>query len=319
MTVLTFSEVEDTAFELIAKGRELADAMGTSVVAVAGPSATMADKMGSRGADRVLVPSGLPEGAPVAETYAAVLQRAASETGARVVLVGSTRWGKEVASRLAGLLGCGCALDCSSVSLSPEKSLIVQRLVLGGNAISTEIFTRFPAIVGIPPRVVTCLPEGAYRGGAPELFRVEVDNPRVQRIRSSKRELAGVRLETAQLIVSVGRGVKSQEDIKLVRELASALHGELGCSRPIAVDLKWLPKEHWVGLSGTKVRPRVYIACGISGQIQHLAGMRDSGLIVAINKDKDAPIFKAADYGIVGDMYQVIPELVKELSSCRLV
>ena len=319
MSILTFSELEDTAFELIAKGRELADALGTRVVAVAGPGATMADRMGSRGADRVLVPSGLPEGHPMAESYAALLKKVAGDTGARIVLVGSTRWGREVAARLAGALGCGCALDCSSVSLGSDGALRVQRLVLGGSAVSTEVFTSLPAVVGIPPRVLTCLPEGSYKGGAPEPLHVELERPRVQMVRSSRREVAGVRLDSAQLIVSVGRGVKAREDIGMVQELARALGGELGCSRPIAVDLKWLPKEHWVGLSGTKVRPRVYIACGISGQIQHLAGMRDSGLIVAINKDKDAPIFKAADYGIVGDMYAVVPELVRELKSCRLV
>ena len=98
--------------------------------------------------------------------------------------------------------------------------------------------------------------------------------------------------------------------MKMIQELALNLHGEMGCSRPIASDLKWLPKEHWVGLSGHKVKPKIYIACGISGQIQHLAGMRDSDIIIAINKDPEAPIFNAADYGIVGDIYKVITALI---------
>lgn len=319
MTVLTFSEVEETAFELIAKGRELADALGSKVVAVAGPGAAMADKMGARGADRVLVPSGLPAGLPLAETYAELLRRVAMDMGAKLALVGSTRWGREVAARLAGAMGCGCALDCSSVSLGGDGVLRVERLVLGGNANSTEAFTRLPAVVSIPPKLVTCLPEGAYSGGQPEPLSIKLPGPGASLIKSSKREVAGIKLDTAQIVVSVGRGIRAKEDIRIIRELASALHGELGCTRPIAVDLKWLPKEHWVGLSGTKVRPRVYLACGISGQIQHLAGMRDSSLILAINKDKDAPIFKAADYGIVGDMYKVIPEVLRELSTCRLV
>ena len=120
----------------------------------------------------------------------------------------------------------------------------------------------------------------------------------------------GVNVENAQIIVSCGRGLKKKEDIRLVSELADTLKGRtVGCSRPIAADLKWLSEDHWIGLSGHKVKPKLYVACGISGQIQHIAGMRDSGVIVAINKDPEALIFKSADYGIVGDLYEVLPKL----------
>ena len=131
-------------------------------------------------------------------------------------------------------------------------------------------------------------------------------------------EAAGV-LQDAEIIVSCGRGFKNKEDIKLIEELAEVLKGRtVGCSRPISADLKWLSEDHWIGLSGHKVKPKLYIACGISGQIQHIAGMRDSGIIVAINKDPEALIFKSADYGIVGDLYEVLPKLtnaVKEKMS----
>lgn len=122
----------------------------------------------------------------------------------------------------------------------------------------------------------------------------------------------GVHVEDAEIIVSCGRGLKNKTDIQLITDLAAALKGKtIGCSRPISADLKWLSEDHWIGLSGHKVKPKLYVACGISGQIQHIAGMRDSGVVVAINKDPDALIFKSADYGIVGDLYQVLPKLTE--------
>ena len=124
----------------------------------------------------------------------------------------------------------------------------------------------------------------------------------------------GVNVEEAEIIVSCGRGLKNKEDIKIIQELADTLKGRtVGCSRPIAADMKWLSEDHWIGLSGHKVKPKLYIAAGISGQIQHIAGMRESGVIVAINKDKDALIFKSADYGIVGDLYEVLPKLTNAI------
>ncbi|MEM1632999.1 MAG: electron transfer flavoprotein subunit alpha/FixB family protein [Sulfolobales archaeon] len=129
---------------------------------------------------------------------------------------------------------------------------------------------------------------------------------------------ATVRLEEAEIIVSVGRGFRSKEDLKIAFELAEALGGQVGCSRPIAADLKWLPEEHWVGLSGKKVKPKLYIALGISGQPQHIAGILDSRIIVAVNKDPNAPIFKNSDYGIVGDLYEFIPlfkDMIKSLKA----
>ena len=123
-----------------------------------------------------------------------------------------------------------------------------------------------------------------------------------------------VNVEAAEIIVSCGRGLKKKEDIKQVEELAKVLKSAtIGCSRPIAADLKWLSEDHWIGLSGHKVKPKLYIALGISGQIQHIAGMRDSDIVIAINKDSDAPIFKMADYGIVGDIYEVVPLLTNAI------
>jgi electron transfer flavoprotein alpha subunit len=157
------------------------------------------------------------------------------------------------------------------------------------------------------------LPEDDNRQGEILEKTISPSESNIKTINVSARTKGSVCIEDAEFIISVGRGLKNKEDISIIKNLADSLKGEIGCSRPIASDLKWLPTEHWVGLSGHKVKPKIYIACGISGQIQHLAGMRDSDIIVAINKDPEAPIFNAADYGIVGDIYKVVPALVDKL------
>jgi electron transfer flavoprotein alpha subunit len=319
MTILVFSEQDATVNELLAKSRELAPALGGKVVVVAFPGSARPEGFFRRGADIVVMPASphLSSAVPMAEQYAEALQKACIEYQPSLILIGSTRWGKEVAGRLAGILGCGCALDCSSVSMDAAGSLVVERLVLGGNANSREQFTSFPAVVSVPAKVIPCLPEASSGSGIVEQKPMDIGPAKVSLVKTTTREAAGVKLDSANVVVSCGRGLKAKDDLRMISDLAKALNGELGCSRPISADLKWLPKEHWVGLSGIRVKPKVYVACGISGQIQHLAGMRDSSIIVAINKDKDAPIFKAADYGIVGDLYKVVPEIMNQLKTCK--
>jgi len=319
MTVLVFSESDATVNELLAKAREMTAARGGQVVVLGYPGSAHPENFFKRGADKVIMPigAGIVQGVPISSQYSEILHKACVELKPDVILMGATRWGKEVAARLAGMLGCGCALDCSSVTLDDDRNIVVERLVLGGNANSRERFVSHPAIIAVPAKVIPCLPEASSPGGAVEQRQFEVAPARITLTKTTKREAAGVKLDTANVVVSCGRGLKAKDDIRMISDLAKALNGELGCSRPIAADLKWLPKEHWVGLSGIKVKPRIYVAVGISGQIQHLAGMRDSGLIVAINKDKDAPVFKAADYGIIGDLYKVVPEIMNQLKTCK--
>jgi electron transfer flavoprotein alpha subunit len=158
------------------------------------------------------------------------------------------------------------------------------------------------------------LPENEAHKGDIIKKKVEVEKSTSKIVKVHEMKSEGVSVEDAEIIVSCGRGFKKKEDIELVSNLAEALKGRtVGCSRPIAADLKWLSEDHWIGLSGHKVKPKLYIACGISGQIQHIAGMRDSGVIVAINKDPEALIFKSADYGIVGDLYQILPKLTSAI------
>ena len=233
--------------------------------------------------------------------------------GNEIVLIGSNKNGKELAARLAAKLDAGCVMDCIKVYLA-DKKLTTERIVYSGNAIAVEQFTTAPQILTIPPKVFDPLPKDEHHKGEiiKKKIEPELSLSKILKIHEMKSE--GVNVEDATIIVSCGRGFKKKEDIKLVSDLAEVLKGRtVGCSRPIAADLKWLSEDHWIGLSGHKVKPKLYIACGISGQIQHIAGMRDSGVIVAINKDPEALIFKSADYGIVGDLYEVLPRLTSAI------
>jgi len=220
----------------------------------------------------------------------------------------STRSNRDVLSRLAGLYDLPMATDAYNVELG-EGYIEYSRGVLSAKAISRER-ARLPAIVLLAPRKVA--PAEKTGGGSVEDLKVDV-KPVVKIVERKPKETGGVNIEEAELIVSVGRGFKKKEDLKLAFELAELIGAQIGCSRPIAADLKWLSEDHWVGLSGHKVSPKLYIAIGISGAPQHIAGITDAKIVVAINKDKSAPIFKNADYGVVADLYEFIPILIKKI------
>ena len=309
--VMIFSDLEKNGIELLAKGRELADAKGTSLKAVVlGPNGnSTAEKYIKHGADKVIVAGGSMDEFKVEEA-SDILEGVIKAEAPSIVMISSTKNGKELAPRLAAKLDAGSATDVNKIELEGDN-IFTERVVYSGNAISREMFTSEPAIMTVPAKAFDPLPEDAGRTG--EIVASDMvpgEHPSkivdVQTMRSE-----GANVEDAEIIVSCGRGFKSNDDLKLIEDLAGIMNGvTLGCSRPIAADLKWLSEDHWIGLSGHKVKPKLYIACGISGQIQHVAGMRDSGIIVAINKDPDAPIFNSADYGIVGDLYKVLPKLI---------
>ena len=230
------------------------------------------------------------------------------------MLIGNTKNGKELAARLAAQLETGCITDCTALYLDDEKNVIAERVVYGGNAIAIQKMDSPLQIFTVPPRITDVLPPDDTRKGEIQTTTITPPLSPSKIITVREKQVEGVNIEDADIIVSCGRGIKKKEDIALVKDLADTLKGEaIGCSRPLSADLNWLSENHWVGLSGHKVKPRVYIAVGISGQIQHLAGMREAAVIIAINKDPEAPIFKATDYGIVGDLYQVLPLFIKSI------
>ncbi|HHH79995.1 MAG TPA: electron transfer flavoprotein subunit alpha/FixB family protein [Thermoplasmatales archaeon] len=316
--VLVYSDDEKNMLELIAKAKDVSKELDEKATAVVFDTddESLAKKYIMHGADRVfMVKTGL--NTFKGEEYTDAMEKILEETNEEVVIVGSTKNGKELASRLAAKLDTGCVIDCINLYVKDGK-LTTERVVYSGNAIAVERFNSKPAVVTIPPKVFDPLPEDESRAGEVIKKEVKVDGYPSRIVDVKEMKTSEVNVEDAEIIVSCGRGFKKKEDIQLVEELAKVLRGTTGCSRPIAADLKWLSEDHWIGLSGHKVKPKLYIAVGISGQIQHIAGMRDSDVVVAINKDPEALIFKSADYGIVGDLYEVLPKLtnaVKEKMS----
>jgi electron transfer flavoprotein alpha subunit len=304
--VWAFSESVGVANETVSAAKEAAVACsGQAVVVEVG---RVRSSVSSPGKKLVLLGPGLTDESP--EMAAEALYLAAKEAKPAVIFVGATRNGKEVASRLAVKLGNGCLPDLSKVSADREM-LVGERSEYAGK-VMTKLSCPFPCVAAIK---VGAYP--AFSGSGGVVLEKEVGTvARSSKIVAlTKKEASTVDLRAAKVIVSAGRGVKKKEDLEMVGALAKALGGALGCSRPLASDLGWLPEECHIGLTGVNVKPELYLAVGISGQLQHVAGIKDSKLIAAINTDKDAPIFQAADYGIVGDLYQVVPAIQKVLTS----
>lgn len=264
--------------------------------------AELAGKGASLGTVQTFDASGLPDQDSL--TVAQGLAAAAKSSGADLVLVGATKKGRDVAPRLAAHLDWPYASEALDIS----AGWIVSRMVLSGNSKATYNMGA--------NAVVTAVPKTFEAGAAPagKVSASGIAASPVKVVGKKEEKHSDFDLGSALVVVGVGRGFKQQSDIKLAEELAKCFPGgAVGCSRPIAADLKWLGEEHWIGLSGHAIKPKAYIACGVSGQIQHIAGIRGAKLIVAVNTNKDAPIFQVADYGIVGDLYQVLPKLTQLL------
>ncbi len=308
MEILVICEDPNTAKEIVGKAKELADGIGGKVAYLA-PSPDTIAAAGDIGADAVFKLAGAPENFNVEQITNAAAAFIEQEDP-KFILVGSTKEAKELGPRIAARLDKPIGMDATDIRIADGK-MEVDRIVYGGNGVETLQFAEEPAIASVAPRTFKA-PDGASAGSVSD-FSPELGDTKVTVTSVEKKEGGNVQLEAATVIAACGRGVKDKKDLDMITELAKTIGGELGCSRPIASDLEWLPVDHWVGLSGKRVKPSLYIACGISGQIQHLAGMRDSKIIVAINKDENAPILKAADYYIIGDIYKIVPELTEKL------
>lgn len=306
--VWAYSESDSVANETLTAANEIANAITGKAVMVE----VSEDRAGAATSGKKLVVKSPTLSAKSPELVAEALFRAAKGAGPAVVLVGATKNGREVASRLAVKLARGCLSDVSKLS-TDGKTLFGERGEYAGK-VQTRVAADIPCIAAVK---VGSYSAAAGRGGEVAEAQVGELQGKSRTLSSAKKEVATVDLRAAKIIVSAGRGVKKKEDLALVESLAKTLGGTMGCSRPLSSDLGWLPEEYHVGLTGVNVKPELYLAVGISGQLQHVAGIKDSKVIAAINTDKEAPIFQAADYGIVGDLYQVIPALEKALASRR--
>lgn len=306
--VWIFSEAYDLTLEMLGKGRELADTLQTELAAIVIGSNMQekASELVKYGADEVYLIDNPALERFQAEAYLGIIQNLAANYHPEILLIGSTRNGKPLAARLATRLDTGCVPDCTRLSVDENRRLIGERITYGGNAIAKVTFKSAPQIATVPSRAFE-KPEKKDRTGQVVKLDFKIEQPKTEVMERKPLEISSVRIEEAQYIVSGGRGLEKKDDIVLLEDLAKVLNGQIGCSRPLVEDRKWF--TDWIGLSGHKVKPKLYIACGVSGVIQHVAGIRDSKIIVAINKDAEAPIFEVADYGVVGDLYQVVPAL----------
>jgi electron transfer flavoprotein alpha subunit len=251
------------------------------------------------------------------EPYTQAMTELVKERRPPVMLFGATSQGRSLAPRLAGRLKTGLTADCTGLEILEDGLLQQTRPAFGGNIMATILTKRArPQMATVRPRVMKRLAPDASRRG--EVIRVRVSHPLSSRteLLDFVEEIESVNLEDADIIVAGGRGLGEPKNFDMLRELAREVGGAVGASRA-AVDAGWVPYSIQVGQTGKTVGPKVYIAAGISGSVQHLAGMSSSDIIVAINKDPEAPIFKFATYGIVGDLFEVIPALIAELRSRR--
>ncbi|MEM3622331.1 MAG: electron transfer flavoprotein subunit alpha/FixB family protein [Candidatus Bathyarchaeia archaeon] len=310
--ILVYSEKHDLTLEMLAKGREMADKLQKELAAVVigyGVQERAKDLI-NYGADKVFIVDNQALTNFQTEPYLNILHGLVLNLKPEIVLIGSTRNGKPLAARLATRLQTGCIPDCNRLSVDEHGRLIGERITYGGNATAKITFKTKPQIATIPQRTFE-KPQPTNRSGQIISFDAKIEAPKAEIIETKPLEVSTVRIEDADVIVSCGRGLEKKEDTTLLEELAKILNGQVGNTRPLAEDRKWFTE--WVGLSGHKVKPKLYIACGISGVIQHVAGIRDAKVIVAINKDENAPIFEVADYGVVGDLYQILPALKEAL------
>jgi electron transfer flavoprotein alpha subunit len=304
--------VRSVSREALGEATRIAAALGGPVVGVcAAASDPGLAALGEAGADRVLLAQNERFATYDAEGYAAAVEAAVRAVSPVVVLFSASAMGKDLAPRVAAKLGVGLASDCTHVAVE-GGALAASRPVFAGKAIQHVRFPNAPALLSLRPKVFAAISKS---GAAAQVDALAFSPPAAQRarvVRVTAESGGKMDLTESEIIVSGGRGLKGPEHFALIEELASALGATVGASRAV-VDAGWRPHHDQVGQTGKTVSPKLYIAVGISGAIQHLAGMSSSRCIVAINKDPDAPIFKVADFGIVGDLFEVIPALTAEV------
>ncbi len=275
--------------------------LGEAVVLAYGEAAEKASEIAGLGLKVYKLSSTNPEA-----VYKAA-EKLLSELNPKVFIGWPTKNNRSGLSLLAGAHDLPMATDVTGLEFQ-EDGIVYTRGFLSERAIAKEKIP-YPAIVLINAKVF----QPAEASGQGEVVDVEVPGETVKLVEIKPKQLSGINLEEAEIIVGVGRGFKKKEDLELAFKLAELLGAQVGATRPIAADYKWLPEDAWIGISGKRVAPKLYIAIGVSGAPQHMAGVMNSKVIVAINKDKTAPVFKQADYGVVADLYQFLPVLIKKL------
>ena len=327
------NEVSGIALELIGKGKDLAKDLDTDVTAVLIGSDVkgLVDVLAEYGADKVIVVDDPELKEYRTEPYAHALASVIEKYKPEIMLVGATAIGRDLGPRVSARVHTGLTADCTQLEIGdfpinpiPGKEqlhnqLLMTRPAFGGNTIATIACPNFrPQMATVRPGVMQKLPKVEGAKAVVEEFNpgFTPDNKYVEILEVVKAVSDVADIMDAKILVSGGRGVGSPENFKLLEDLADALGGTVSCSRAV-VDSGWKPRDLQVGQTGKTVRPQVYFAIGISGAIQHVAGMEESDIIVAINKDENAPIFDVADYGIVGDLNKIVPALTEQIKAAK--
>ena len=309
-------ELRKISFELTSEAKRLADQMGQSVTAILLGSniKEKASELGKYGADKVIVADDNRLATYTTDAYVSVIAQVAQKEEPNIILLGASVQGRDLSGRLAARLGVGMAQDCVTFSLE-NGNLVAKRPIYAGKAYATVTFKdSVPQIATARPNVLELNEPDESRSVevVDAEFSLDDSHLKTKVAEVIQEEGAKVDLTEAERIVSGGRGMKGPENYKILEELADIINATVGASRS-AVDAGWRPHSDQVGQTGKVVSPNLYIACGISGAIQHLAGMSTSKYIVAINKDPEAPIFQKADYGVVGDLFGIVPALTEEI------
>jgi len=306
-----------SAFEIATAANDVSGQMGTEAVAlvIGADSPENVGNLGAFGAKKVLVAKNETCTNYVPEAYVQAVVAAINQEQAEVVLFAATAMGKDLAPRVAAKLSVGLTADCTKLEVV-DGNLVATRPVYAGKAFLTIGFNGSPNMATLRPNVFTANEVAA--GTNAEVAELSFEPGDLKTIVKEFRKTGGDKIELteADVIVSGGRGMKETDNFKIIEELASELSAAVGASRAV-VDAGWRPHSDQVGQTGKTVSPNLYVAVGVSGAIQHLAGMSSSKVIVAINKDPDAPIFSKADYGVVGDLFSIVPALTEEIKKMK--
>lgn len=245
------------------------------------------------------------------DSAVAALIAKAKEATPQIIIFNTTRRTRLAAAMLAAAFETSVLNDSTELTVNEEGKVISKRLVHGGSAICTECVDEGVAVVLASDELLAT--QEAVEAEPVSITLEAVANAAIEVVEKKEKQTEAVNLATARRVVSIGRGIGAEEDLAMIEKLAQVMEAEIGCTRPISEGNGWLARERYIGVSGAIVKPNVFVAIGLSGQIQHMVGARNAGTIVAINKDKNAPIFKFVDYGIVGDLYEVVPKLIEVL------
>jgi len=314
--------IAPVVYELLGKGRDLADQLGEELVAVLLGSELngLSSQLISYGADQVIVVDDPSLAHYRDEFYAKALAELSQKYQPSIILAGATVTGRSFIPRVAVQLGTGLTADCTGLEIDPETGNLMQtRPAFGGNIMATILTANHrPQMATVRHKVMDPLLPDDKRNGIviQEQVNFDLDEENTVFLSFEKEDSKLVNITEANIIVAGGRGIKDAKNFEMIESLAESLEGAVGASRA-AVDAEWIPYSHQVGQTGKTVKPNIYIAIGISGAIQHLAGMSSADYIIAINKDPDAPIFKVADLGIVGDLFEVLPQVTKRIKEIR--